>query len=200
MAISDPLGVVARGLEVILRTDLPADLATVRRLVEENGPGRVLVGLPLDMDGGEGEMARRVRGFARRLAEALEGTGAEVLLTDYHQEALDYAEKNWRENVGTAPRSRLLDWREPPDDLEADVVLAADVAYEKRFFQPLADTFQALARSGGRALIAEPGRPLAKAFFPTLARAGFQCERRLVEVQAHGRDHEIGLYTLRKIS
>ncbi|MGB5080564.1 MAG: Holliday junction resolvase RuvX [Burkholderiales bacterium] len=42
-------------------------LAEVESLVREWKPGRLLVGLPLALDGGEHEMTRRARRFARQL-------------------------------------------------------------------------------------------------------------------------------------
>jgi len=109
VALSDPSGVVARGLTVIRRTDLPADLAAVRRLVEEAGAGRILVGLPLNMDGTEGEMARRVRGFAIRLESALEGGGGEVLLWDERLSTEEAEEELRRRGLGWKERKEVVD-------------------------------------------------------------------------------------------
>jgi predicted nicotinamide N-methyase len=126
--------------------------------------------------------------------------GADVLMTDYSEEALVYAERNWRRNVGTEPETLLLDWRDPPRDLQADVLLAADVAYEKRFFEPLIRTFRAMLKPGGRVLLTEPGRPLAREFFPRLEEAGFAWNRTTVKVSLNDREHEVGLYEITRSS
>ncbi len=72
VAVSDPAGIIASPLVQFQpkgRRDL---VAQVRRLVAEHGAGRVVVGLPLLLDGRRGAQARRVEGVVRALAEALE--------------------------------------------------------------------------------------------------------------------------------
>jgi putative holliday junction resolvase len=66
-AISDPSGTLATPLSSVERPDSRAGLAAVVRIVEEQQPGRVIVGLPLTLEGEEGEQAARARGFAERL-------------------------------------------------------------------------------------------------------------------------------------
>jgi putative holliday junction resolvase len=70
-AISDPSGTLATPLEVIERPDSKRGLAAVVRMVEEHGPGRVVVGLPLTLKGEEGEQAAAARKFAERLERRL---------------------------------------------------------------------------------------------------------------------------------
>jgi putative holliday junction resolvase len=69
VAVSDPLGKTAQPYATIERDDSIAD--RVRGLVGETGAERLVVGLPLLMDGREGEQARRVREFAQTLASGL---------------------------------------------------------------------------------------------------------------------------------
>lgn len=92
-----------------------------------------------------------------------------VLFTDYQAAALQFAELNWRHNVSGPFQGRVLDWREPCPELAADVVLAADVAYESRAFEPLVRAFGQLARPEGVILIAEPGRKVARGYVAQLA-------------------------------
>jgi putative Holliday junction resolvase len=66
-AISDPSGTLARPLEAIERPDTKQGLARIARLVEQHGPERVVVGLPLTLRGEEGEQAAAARAFAERL-------------------------------------------------------------------------------------------------------------------------------------
>jgi putative Holliday junction resolvase len=54
------------------------DLAAVARLAREEGANRVVVGLPLNMDGSEGPQAAAARSFGAGLAAA----GLEVVFTD----------------------------------------------------------------------------------------------------------------------
>lgn len=59
--------------------DQRALLAALRTLAEQENVVRFVVGLPLDMTGGEGESARRAREQAQAIANA---TGLEVELWD----------------------------------------------------------------------------------------------------------------------
>jgi putative pre-16S rRNA nuclease len=70
VAVSDPLGKTAQPLATIQRDDTVVD--RVLGLVRESGAERLVVGLPLLMDGSEGEQARLVREFARTLAPTLD--------------------------------------------------------------------------------------------------------------------------------
>ena len=68
VALSDPLGLTAQPLATVERTgSLDADLATLAALAREHAVERIVLGLPLALDGARGERARTVEGFARRL-------------------------------------------------------------------------------------------------------------------------------------
>ncbi len=79
VAIEDELGLIAHPRGVFAAKPEPALLDALRRLIAEESITRVVVGLPLDMKGGEGDSARKARGFAQRVADA---TGLEVELWD----------------------------------------------------------------------------------------------------------------------
>jgi len=69
VALSDELEVAAHPLPTIGQgEDVIEEIA---RLVAEREVGRIVVGLPLQMDGTEGIQARKVRGFAKRLRRRL---------------------------------------------------------------------------------------------------------------------------------
>lgn len=72
IAISDPTGTIAQSLAVIPRTGWRPVVSEIRRLVHEHRVERVVVGLPLRMDGTEGEAAREANAFAERLRGVLE--------------------------------------------------------------------------------------------------------------------------------
>ena len=63
MAISDPQGVLASPLTIINRTEDRADVAAVIDIVRQHEVGRIVVGLPLSMDGSQGKQADKVRDF-----------------------------------------------------------------------------------------------------------------------------------------
>ncbi len=91
LALSDPLGVTAQGLETLQRTNIRTDLATLAALVVEREVDLLLVGYPLHMSGKAGRQADYVREFAERL-----GGEAKVTL------------KYWDERLTTVEASRVL--------------------------------------------------------------------------------------------
>lgn len=101
----------------------------------------------------------------------------QVTVSDYEEPALQLACANWLENLGREPQAVFMDWREPRPELAADVLLAADVAYEKRFFTPLINTFKTLLKPGGVILLSEPGRSVACDFFESMQQSEFEVEQ-----------------------
>ena len=79
VAIDDDLGLLAHPRGVLDGRDKTRLLAELRRLVEVEGVRHIVIGLPLDMKGGEGESARKARAFAQRIADA---TGCAIELWD----------------------------------------------------------------------------------------------------------------------
>lgn len=67
LALSDPLGMTAQPLETLEVENMRKTLEKLKALVEEKEVDRVVIGLPLNMDGSEGEMAARARKFGARL-------------------------------------------------------------------------------------------------------------------------------------
>lgn len=79
VALSDDLGFMAHPRGVLAAKPRPRFLEALVELVREEDVGRILVGLPLDMRGTEGEAARRVRDLAQAIADA---TNVDVELVD----------------------------------------------------------------------------------------------------------------------
>lgn len=79
LAIDDELGLLAHPRGALDGRDETALVATLCRFARAENVERFVVGLPLDMSGGEGPSARRARALARRIAAA---TGCAVELWD----------------------------------------------------------------------------------------------------------------------
>jgi putative pre-16S rRNA nuclease len=71
LALADDVLHSAQPLETVRRSTEAADLAALRRVADEYEVSRVIVGLPLNMDGTEGPSARLARSFARKVEAAL---------------------------------------------------------------------------------------------------------------------------------
>jgi putative Holliday junction resolvase len=72
VAVSDPLGITAQGLETIRRKNKRADLSALHRIIRDYGVGEIVVGYPLRMHGGEGTQSAKVAEFAEELRRRFE--------------------------------------------------------------------------------------------------------------------------------
>ena len=69
LAISDPLGITAQGLETIRRQNKRLDFEQLERLIREYQVTEIVVGLPLRMSGAEGVQAEKMQTFAEQLRQ-----------------------------------------------------------------------------------------------------------------------------------
>lgn len=69
VAVSDPLGITAQGLETIQRQNKRLDFERLGRVVSEYGIAEIVVGLPLRMSGVEGTQSGKMRQFADELRD-----------------------------------------------------------------------------------------------------------------------------------
>lgn len=70
-ALSDPTGTIVTPLEVLARPATKRGFARLRELVRAREVERVIVGLPLSLDGGDSEQTRETRAFANQLSQHL---------------------------------------------------------------------------------------------------------------------------------
>lgn len=71
VAVSDALGITVRAVETIRRRSVEEDISRLKSLVEELEAESVIIGLPLRLDGSEGDAARTVMRFVERLQALL---------------------------------------------------------------------------------------------------------------------------------
>jgi putative holliday junction resolvase len=71
IAVCDELELTIRGVGMVRRVGGRRDLEAVAAMVAPYEPTRLIVGLPLNMDGTMGPQAERVKAFAARLAAHL---------------------------------------------------------------------------------------------------------------------------------
>jgi putative Holliday junction resolvase len=67
IAVSDPLGITAQGLDTLHRRNKRADFEQLARVIREYSVREVVVGLPLRMSGEEGIQAEKMQSFAAEL-------------------------------------------------------------------------------------------------------------------------------------
>ena len=63
LAVSDPLGITAQGLETIRRKNKRADLEQLARIVRDYQVSEIVVGYPLRLSGAEGTQSEKMQHF-----------------------------------------------------------------------------------------------------------------------------------------
>lgn len=91
-----------------------------------------------------------------------------------------------------------MDWRNPDPALAADLVLASDICYEKRFFQYLPNAFKTLCKPDGSIIISDPSRDVAQDFFQNITKEGFKVNKISYDIQPllGGRTVTVNIYHL----
>jgi putative holliday junction resolvase len=69
LAVSDPLGITAQGLETLERKNKRADFGRLERTIREYQVREIVLGYPLRMSGQEGTQSRKVAEFAEELRQ-----------------------------------------------------------------------------------------------------------------------------------
>ena len=99
--------------------------------------------------------------------------GAEVMATDYYEDAVLFAKLNALDATGRAIGTRMVNWVDMPADLgRFDVVVASDVLYEHRYAPLVANAIATTLVRGGEAIVADPGRIALQAFLDECTERG----------------------------
>ena len=67
IAMSDPMGIIANGLETYTCKDESSDIEHIAKLIKDNDVDTVVLGLPYNMNGTSGEMVSVVKAFGEKL-------------------------------------------------------------------------------------------------------------------------------------
>ena len=67
LAVSDPLGITAQGLETLERKNKRSDFAWLEKTIREYQVREIVLGYPLRMSGEEGAQSQKVADFAEQL-------------------------------------------------------------------------------------------------------------------------------------
>jgi putative holliday junction resolvase len=121
LALSDEFGITSRPFATWTRINRRRDLARLRDLVRQEKIRRIIVGLPLHLDGRPSEMSDETRSFALRVEKAI-GIPVEMVderLTSWEaQETVAHTKsgKHSRSSSGHAKKN-------PIDDIAAAIIL-----------------------------------------------------------------------------
>ena len=72
VALSDELGIAAHPLCTLTRKNRKVDLIAISDLVSIHKVKRVIIGLPISLDGSIGPQAEKIQKFAKRLAHVID--------------------------------------------------------------------------------------------------------------------------------
>jgi len=137
------------------------------------GIGQMLASLP--------EMVRGKNVLDLGCGMGLAGTvtaalGANVLFADLEADSLLFATLNslpWREKV----RTRRLNWKKDRLDERFEVILGADILYEKQQWEFLEPFWREHLANGGDVLLAEPGRQTGDLFLEWISSKPWKIEK-----------------------
>jgi predicted nicotinamide N-methyase len=125
-------------------------------------------------------------GFAGMVAQA---AGYRVLMADLEPDALLFARLN-----APGARTRQLDWRRDRLDERFDLILGADVLYDRKQWEFLEPFWRAHLAKAGSVLLGEPGRQTGDLFAQWIEQRRWRLERR--EEKVAMRERPIRLFLL----
>lgn len=124
--------------------------------------------------------------------------GAKVTFSDYVEEPLEFAKHNCMLNEISNASFMLADWRNMPDEIDAEIVLASDVAYERRSFEHLSSLIGDMTAKGKTVLLSEPGRKFAEPFILELEQKKLVERSQLFTIPLNGLENKVRVFELRK--
>lgn len=115
VAVTDELGVAAHAVRTLTRKGTRADVVQIATLARTYGTTHLVVGLPYDLEGKEGQRAKRVR----VLVDALTEGGFRVDLQDERYSTVEAERALLEADLSRARRKKVV------DALAAQVILTA---------------------------------------------------------------------------
>jgi 2-polyprenyl-3-methyl-5-hydroxy-6-metoxy-1,4-benzoquinol methylase len=163
----------------------PSARILATRLAAQSGRGRRLLELGCGV------------GLCSLVAAA---AGYQVVATDYYYDALEFVQANAWQNQVSGIETRLLDWRDLADDLGPfDVIVGADVLYERPYGELIAEAIARYLAPGGTAVVTDPGRRFASGFADVCRRRGLiVTEQDILPLTHDGREFTIELVGVTK--
>jgi predicted nicotinamide N-methyase len=124
--------------------------------------------------------------------------GANVLFTDYDHFALDFTRESFRRNFRRAATVEYMDWRQPVPGRSFEMIIAADVLYEKRWIEPLISVIQRCLEPKGMLYMAEPNRSVAKEFFRRIRQLNWAAQSWLKQAQIDNKFYSVTIHRISK--
>ncbi len=100
--------------------------------------------------------------------------GADLWQTDHRADVLLLAQENARQNDVVLPHQFIADWRNWDHTAQYDLILGADILYERAMHQHLAPIFRTNLAPGGTLVLSDPSRPQALELIAAMEDEGWQ--------------------------
>lgn len=107
IAASDALGITAQGVETIRRKSLAQDLQRLQELMQEYETQTLVVGLPKNMNGTQGERCDIVRAFAEEIKKVV--PDVKIIFWDERLSTVAAAKSLIAADVSRAKRRKVID-------------------------------------------------------------------------------------------
>ena len=133
-------------------------------------------------------------GMAARTADA------DVVFSDYDPLALEFTRRNFRRNFDHPAKVLLLDWRKPIVEEQYDMIIGADILYERKMMSPLLNLCKQALTKEGLVLLAEPGRIVAQEFLSMAVHTGWTYKSRIATINLNEKKHNIHIYRFKLCS
>jgi hypothetical protein len=86
-----------------------------------------------------------------------------------------------------------LDWREPGKSQNFDIIVAADIIYEKRWLKPILNVLERKMTISGQAYIADPDRTIGREVFEMIDRKNWCRQTLLKRTFVYNKLHTINI-------
>ncbi len=124
---------------------------------------------------------------------------SKIVCTDYIQESLDFAKANYLLNYPTDEKIifDILDWRNIVDvQTKYDIIIASDVAYERKAIADLENCLMQLAHENSLVILSEPNRDMAVEFLARLKKENKIKEAKEYIIPLRGINSKVMVYRL----
>ena len=115
LAISDPTGFLAGGIGRLKIKGMNDAVEQISEVIKEREIEKVVLGLPLNMDGSEGASAQKIRAFAEKLLQ--NNSSIKIVFIDERRTSMLAAD--YMSQTGTFGKKR----KEAVDTLSAQIIL-----------------------------------------------------------------------------
>ena len=123
LAVSDPTGFLAGGIGTVKITGMNNAVEQISAVIVERQVEKVVLGLPLNMDGSEGASASKIRAFAAKLTEACPNT----MIDFWDERRTSILAADFMSQTGTFGKKR----KEAVDTLSAQIILQSYLDRQK---------------------------------------------------------------------